>query len=154
MGQGIRGFYLVTEFIEASLLEDDNVNSVTYGDISRINLNKQDIYPISHINVLNAIPQENQIVFTISVISMDLVDMSKSATSDIFTRNDNEQDVLNTQCAVLTKLVSKIRRDRRLDDFELIGDPTLEPFTDRFDNEVAGWVLTFDIAIRNDIYLC
>lgn len=154
MGKGIRGFYLVTEFIESSLLEDDNVNTVTYGDIARINLNKQDIYPISHINVLNAVPQENQIVFSISVISMDLVDTSKSATTDVFTRNDNEQDVLNTQCAVLAKLVSKIRRDRRLDDFELIGEPNLEPFTDRFDNEVAGWVLTFDIAIRNDIYLC
>jgi len=154
MGKSVRGFYLVTEFIEGQLLADSNVNTVTYGSIEDIALEKQNIYPLSHMNVLSAIPQENQIVFTISVISMDCVDVSKEATEDIFKGNNNEQDVLNTQCAVLTKLSSAIRRNRFENEFELIGEPSLEPFTDRFPQQVAGWVLTFDIAIANDVYLC
>ena len=32
---------------------------------------------------------------------MDIVDVNKEATTDIFTGNDNEQDVLNSQLAVL-----------------------------------------------------
>ncbi len=154
MGKSVRGFYLVTEFIEEQLLADSNVNTVTYGAIEDIALEKQNIYPLSHMNVLNAVPQENQIVFTISVIAMDCVDVSKEAKQDIFTGNNNEQDVLNTQCAVLTKLASLIRRNRFDNGFDLVGDPTLEPFTDRFPQQVAGWVLTFDIAIANDVYLC
>lgn len=154
MAKGIRGFYIVTDFIKGSLLEDVNVNTVTYGDISRVDLDKQTIYPLSHINIVSAIPEEQAIVFTVSVISMDIVDVSKEDTEDKFIRNDNEHDVLNTQCAVLTKLLSKIRNFRNINEFEIIGDGSLEPFTDRFENDVAGWVLTFDIAIPNDIYLC
>ena len=154
MLQGSRAFYLLSEFIKDSLLDTDGVNTVTYGDIERVDLSKQTLYPLSHINVLNAVPQENQIVFTFSVIAMDLVDISKEEVDDLFTGNDNEQDVLNTQCFVLSKLVAAIRRNRNVNNFELVGEPSLEPFTDRFDNLVAGWVLTFDISIANDIYLC
>ena len=35
---------------------------------------------------------------------MDIVDESKEATTDIFRGNNNEQDILNTQLAVLNKL--------------------------------------------------
>jgi len=154
MSTGVRGFYLVTEFIKENLLEDINVNTVTFGELEDIDLKKQTLYPLSHLNIVSAIPLETALQFTITVISMDLVDENKEDESDIFTGNDNEQDVLNTQCAVLTKLVGKIRRNRNIDEYELTGEPTLEPFTDRFGNKVAGWVLTMDLQIPNDVFLC
>ena len=45
--QGIRGFYQLTETIKAQLLADVNCNTVTTGDIYDVNLNKQDIFPLS-----------------------------------------------------------------------------------------------------------
>lgn len=154
MGKGARSFYLVSKFIEESLLSDVNVNTVTYGVIEDVDLNKQEIYPLSHVNIPNAIVLENALQFNITVISMDVVDENKESTTDRYRGNDNEQDVLNTQCMVLSKLVSKIRRNRIIDNLELIGDPTLESFTDRFGNKVSGWVLTLDLQIPNDINLC
>ena len=52
--RGVRAFYDLTTKIKDTLLADENVNSVTLGDITDIDLNKQTIFPLSHIIVNNA----------------------------------------------------------------------------------------------------
>ena len=86
---------------------------------------------------------------------MDIVDQSKDETTDIFVGNDNEQDVFNTQLAVLNKLIQKLRIGSLYrEQYQVIGDVSLEPFKDRFDNILAGWTATFDVMIPNDINVC
>jgi predicted RNA-binding protein len=153
--QGIRGFYQITETIETQLLADVNVNTVTTGDIFDIDLSKHSIFPLAHIIVNSVTLQEQVISFNITVMAMDIVDESKEVTTDIFRGNNNEQDVLNTQLAVLNKLVMVLRRgDLYSDKFQLEGDPSLEPFYERFDNRLAGYAATMDIIIHNDITIC
>ena len=152
---GIRGFYLLTKAIKDQLLSDVNVNTVTTGDLYDIDLAKQSIFPLSHIIVNNVTTQEQTLTFNITVMAMDIVDESKNATTDIFVGNDNEQDVLNTQLAVLNKLVMVLRRGVLYSDqYQLDGDATLEPFYERFENRLAGWAATFDVFVRNDIDIC
>lgn len=152
---GIRGFYLLTEKIKDTLLSDLNVNTVTTGDITEVDLNKQTIFPLSHMIVNNVTSSENTLGFNISILSMDIVDQSKDEVTDIFLGNNNEQDVLNTQLAVLNKLVQKLRIGQlHRDLYQVLGDVTLEPFMDRFENQVAGWSATFDVIIQNDINVC
>ena len=153
--QGIRGFYQITETIETQLLSDVNVNTVTTGDIFDIDLSKQSIFPLAHIIVNSVTLQEQVMSFNITVMAMDIVDESKEATTDIFRGNNNEQDVLNTQLAVLNKLIMVLRRgDLYSDKFQLVGDPTLEPFYERFENRLAGYAATMDVIIHNDITIC
>ena len=152
---GIRGFYLLTETIKDTLLNDLNVNTVTTGDITEVDLNKQTIFPLSHMIVNNVTSSENTLGFNISILAMDIVDQSKDAVTDIFLGNNNEQDVLNTQLAVLNKLVQKLRIGQlNRDLYQVLGEVTLEPFMDRFENQVAGWTATFDVIIQNDINVC
>ena len=152
---GIRGFYLLTEKIKDTLLSDLNVNTVTTGDITEVDLNKQTIFPLSHMIVNNVTSSENTLGFNISILAMDIVDQSKDSVTDIFLGNNNEQDVLNTQLAVLNKLVQKLRIGQlHRDLYQVLGDVTLEPFMDRFENQVAGWTATFDVIIQNDINVC
>ena len=152
---GIRGFYLLTQKIKDTLLSDLNVNTVTTGDITEVDLNKQTIFPLSHMIVNNVTSSENTLGFNISILAMDIVDQSKDPVSDIFLGNNNEQDVLNTQLAVLNKLVQKLRIGQlHRDLYQVLGDVTLEPFMDRFENQVAGWTATFDVIIQNDINVC
>ena len=152
---GIRGFYLLTETIKDQLLADVNVNTVTTGDIYDIDLAKQSIFPLSHIIINSVSTQEQTLTFNISVLAMDIVDESKEATTDIFRGNNNEQDILNTQLAVLNKLVMVLRKGTLYNDqYQLDGDATLEPFYERFDNRLAGWSATFDVFVKNDISIC
>lgn len=152
---GIRGYYLLTQAIKDALLGDINVNTVTEGDLFDIDLSKQSIFPLSHLIINTVTAQESVLRFNISILSMDIVDESKEPTTDIFIGNNNEQDVLNTQLAVLNKLVQVLRRgDLYNDKYQLDGDANLEPFVDRFENKVAGWTATLDILVNNDIEIC
>ena len=152
---GIRGFYLLTETIKNQLLADVNVNTVTTGDIYDIDLSKQSIFPLSHIIINNVTTQEQTLTFNISVLAMDIVDESKEITEDIFRGNNNEHDVLNTQLAVLNKLVMVLRKGTFYSDqYQLEGDATLEPFYERFENRLAGWAATFDVLVKNNISIC
>jgi len=152
---GVRGYYLITQTIKNNLLNDENVNTVTTGDITKIDLAKQTIYPLSHI-IINNVTQEEQVLrFNISVLCMDVVDQSKDEVIDKFIGNDNEQDILNTQLAVLNKLIELLRSGTLYQNkYQLDGAVNCEPFYDRFENEVAGWVGTMDILIDNDINIC
>lgn len=153
--QGIRGYYQLTETLQNKLLEDQSINTVTSGDLSDVNLNKQDMFPLAHIIVNNVIVGEQTLTFNVSVLACDMVNQSKSKTIDRFIGNNNMQDILNTQLGVLNKLIQLLRRGSlHTDQYQLQGDPTLEPFYDRFENQLAGFSATMDIIIYNDITIC
>ena len=153
--RGITAFYTILDTIKDKLLDDINVNTVTTGDITDIDLSKQTIFPLSHIVINNVTPQDQVLSFNITVMSMDIVDINKENKTNIFTGNNNEQDVLNSQLAVLNRLIVLLRggtlyRDR----YQLDGDPSCEPFYERFENQLAGWACTMDILIENNVSNC
>ena len=151
----MQGYYNVTTAIKNQLQLDAFVNTVTLGDIFKVDLNKQTIFPLSHIMVNNATYLNNIWQFNLSVICMDVVDVSKEETTDLFLGNDNEQDVLNTQLAVVNRLIEVLRRgDMYSDYYQLSGSPNCEPFVDRFENKVAGWTVTFDVQVKNEMTIC
>lgn len=151
----MKGFYNVTETIKNQLLSDVNVNTVTMGDITKVDLSKQTLFPLSHM-IVNSVTNEDSILrYNISILSMDIVDISKDEVVDLFIGNNNEQDVLNTQLVVLNKLVQVLRGgDLYASMYQLDGSPSFEPFMDRFENEVAGWTLSLDVIVPNDITIC
>jgi hypothetical protein len=86
---------------------------------------------------------------------MDIVDKSKEIETDVFIGNDNEHDVLNTQLAVLNRLLEVLRRGSLSREFyQLDGNVSCEPFTERFENYLAGWTATFDVLIPNTMTAC
>ena len=148
-------FYEITQAIKNQLQEDAFVNTVTIGDIFKVDLNKQTIFPLSHIIVNSVSYQGNVLNYNISILSMDIVDESKDLITDIFIGNDNEQDVLNTQLAVANRFLEVLNRGTLGDYYELVnGTANIEFFTERFENKIAGVTYTFDIAIQNTMTKC
>ena len=153
--QGVRGYYQITETLKTNLLPDENVNTVTTGDIFEIDLSKQTIFPLSHIMVNSATIQEQVLNFNITIMCMDVVDQSKEETTDVFRGNNNEQDIINTQLAVANKLVGLLSKgDLYRDKYQIEGDASCEFFYERFENDMAGVACTFDVLIANDINVC
>jgi len=148
-------FYEITQAIKNQLQEDLFVNTVTTGDIFKVDLNKQTIFPLSHI-IVNSVSYQGPVLnYNISILSMDIVDESKDLTTDIFIGNDNEQDVLNTQLAVANRFLEVLNRGSLGEDYELVnGTANIEFFTERFENKIAGVTTTFDIAIHNTMSIC
>jgi hypothetical protein len=148
-------FYEITQVIKNKLQEDLFVNTVTTGDIFKVDLNKLTIFPLSHI-IVNSVAYAGAVLnYNISILCMDIVDESKSLTTDIFLGNDNEQDVLNTQLAVANRFLEVLYRGALAEDYELVnGSANIEFFTERFENKIAGVTVTFDMAIENKMTKC
>ncbi len=152
----MKGFYQISQAIKDQLDADVFVNTVTIGDIFKIDLNKQTIFPLSHIMINSANYNGSTFNYNISVLCMDIVDESKEETTDLFRGNDNEQDVLHTQEMVARRLLEMLNRGDLYDDgFQLSnGSASIEYFVDRFENKIAGVTITFDVMTFNDITIC
>jgi hypothetical protein len=151
----MKGFYNVTDKLKDTLIAEPFVNTVTFGSLDDVDLNKQTIFPLSHIIVNNTTVGTKTLTFNISILSMDIVDISKDEITDIFVGNDNEQDVLNTQLALQTRVINTLQRgDLYTDLYQVEGDVSCEPFVDRFENKLAGWAATFDVVVQNDMTIC
>jgi len=149
------GYYNLLTKIKAHFDSDALVNTVTQGDIFEVDLNKQTIFPLVHI-IVNSVQFVNNVQqANVSIMAMDIVDISKDETTSLFEGNDNELDVLNTQLAILNRVYEMLRRGDLYDDsFQVTGNPNCEPFIDRFENKLAGWTMTFDVLFPNDMTIC
>lgn len=151
----MKGFYQISQAIKDQLDADAFVNTVTIGDIFKVDLNKQTIFPLSHIMINSAAYNGSTFNYSISVLCMDIVDESKEEVEDIFVGNDNEQDVLNTQQMVATRLLEMLRRGDLYDDgFQLQEGASIEYFVDRFENKIAGVTVTMNVIAQNDMTIC
>lgn len=138
--------YSIINKIKEALLEEPFVNTVTEGDIFSVDLAKRTLFPLSHIMINNASHQGNVIQFNITILLMDLLNQKDDS---------NKVDVWNTQMELGVRIMDRLNRGNLRDDFwELTGNPNFEPFTERFENDLAGWALTFDVSVRNNMTIC
>jgi len=149
-------FYDVLDKIKDELRMNPNVFSVTYGDITKVDLDKTTIFPLSHLNISNATIGEHTVRFTLQLLCVDIVDYNKNVSpDDEFYGNDNMQDILNTQLQVVNDVVSQLRRGTLFTDkLQILEDVSVQPFMDRFENELAGWGADIVIEMPNDISIC
>ena len=147
----MKAFYQVIDTLRTALEAEPFVNTVSFGNIDDIDLTKQSIFPLAHVMTNNASISENIITFDLTFFVMDLVDFSKKK-GDVFTGNNNEQDVLNTQLALATRIVNKLQRGNLYRDaYQVEGEASCEPFTDRFENAMSGWAVTLQVIVKNEM---
>ena len=148
--------YDLLDKIKDELRADNHINSVSFGDITQVNLNKTDIFPLAHLNISNAVIDSQSITFTLQILCADIVDYTKEEYSpDDFYGVDNLQDVLNTQLQVMNLIFSKLKRGNlRADKLQVDDTMNCQPFKERFENELAGWEAEVDITMINDISIC
>jgi hypothetical protein len=148
-------FYDVADKLRETLLANSHVNTVTYGNISKVATEKTSIYPLSHFVVNSGKIGSNTYTFNITLACMDIIDQTSKSQGDLFLGNSNEMDILNTQLGVITDAINTFKKGSlRREGYKLIGEPITSQFTHRFEDDVAGWDVTFDIEVLQTISLC
>ena len=151
----MNSFFRVIDRIKDTVKAEPFNHTVSFGDISDIDLDKQTMYPLCHIMTNNANITENIVQLNITLFLMDLVDVSNEPITDIFLGNNNEQDILNTQLALATRILRVLQKAQiNRDEFEVLGDASCEPFLDRFSTSLAGWAVTFTVNTSTEMTYC
>jgi hypothetical protein len=159
---GAQAYLYVIEKIKTNLLESklpDNfkrINTVTTGDISEVDLSKQTIFPLSHIMVNNVQFNDHIQTFNVSVMLMDIMFEDNATEIPLIYNDDNELFMLNKMLWTGNKMVKDFNvGDLNNGDIYVdINTVSAEPFKDRFENLLVGWVFTFNVQVRNNVDIC
>ena len=151
-------FFNVIDTLTSALKAEPFTNTVTFGDLDDVDLKKTTIYPLAHIIINTATIDQQTISMNISILLADIVSEKKDKVwlNSLFNlvekRDNNEQEVLNTQLAIASRLMAKLQQgDLYQSKYQLNGTASLDPFVDRFENKITGWSMTFDLEIPNEI---
>jgi hypothetical protein len=126
------------------------IQAVTTGDIWDIDLNKNTLFPLLHINIIDVNASNGQLQHNFQLVVADIVEPDES---------ENEQEVLSDTLSIMLDIVSIFRNGETLYHYNTANgteqarywtsdDFTIEPFTERFDNTLAGWTLNLPIVIE------
>ena len=129
------------------------ISTTTVGDIFDIDLEKNTKYPLLHLNPVNVQTRRTELVYNFQVFLMDLVEPDGS----------NEQEVYSECLQICIDIIAILSNSRFQSQLELDinapvyiaeGDFTLEPFKERFDHSVTGWVFNLGVTVQNSFQSC
>ena len=152
----MNNIFKLTDKIKEELQGNALINQVTFGDLFEVDLLKKNIFPLAHVGMASARIGEGVAYVDLSILFLDIVDEQKQEQTDQFYGNDNEHFVLNSMFAAATKTVQELMRgDLYADGFQLEQDDvSLEFFSERFEDKLAGVGLDMTITIKNTLDLC
>ena len=146
------------------------ISTVSVGDIFDINLEKMQKLPLMHINPTNVETGDSELIYNFQIFICDLVSESSVETKQqadltkLINNKNNEQEVWNQTLAIATDIIGMLRHSTRqsLAGVNDINFPlyfteeqfTLEPFQERFDNMLCGWVFSVGVKVINDFDTC
>jgi hypothetical protein len=147
--------------------QHQQIATVTTGDIFDINLEKMEKFALMHINPVNVTTGDFGLTYNFQIFICDLVSEKENWTEANFQSADNlsnEQEVLSETLQISVDIISMLRHSehqstQNVDDINLPlyfseGQQTLEPFTERFDNLLTGWVFSLGVVVANDFNAC
>ena len=145
------------------------ITTTTTGDIFKIDLSNNTLFPLFHINPVNVTTGQSELIYNFQLFVMDAVTEKENWTEANFQSADdlsNEQEVMSSCLQICVDIISMMRHSKwqsaETDGTQDIdapvyftdGEYTLEPFQERFDNLLTGWVFTIGIVVENDFQTC
>ena len=140
-------YYKLLDTLKAQLNATNLISTVTDGQISDVDLAKQTLFPLAHIIVNQATIEGKLQRFNVTILAMDILDGKE--------KYDVEPSIMNAMLQSLNRVYEVMTRGDLNPDYIMIdGAPNLEPFTDRFENKLAGWAMTFDVIMMSEMTVC
>jgi hypothetical protein len=143
-------FYTIVDYLKSLLEQDSLVNTIKHGLRSTTDIEKKNIFPLAHLQVVNSSIQNGYVSFNFEVAVVDIRNINKEPSVDKFYNNDNELDNLNTTFAVLNKLVTTLKNTNNENKIELIDFTQPQPIIFEEMNLLDGWRCELELAIPNN----
>jgi hypothetical protein len=152
--KGVEALYNIIDSLNEELSSNPFVNKVTVGRLTEIDLAKNTIFPLSHIMLNSIRHNENTLSFNLTIINLDIVNISKEAELGVY-GNDNTMYILSNQLYVINRLLSRLKQSTIYKDgWELEGTPDSDVIDKEMENMLTGYQTDITINVPNDIAKC
>lgn len=152
---GVESIYRIVQSIESELISNPFCNVVTLGQLTEVDLAKQTIFPLANITLNSVQNNENTLTFAITIVNVDIVEISKDEPENKIFGNDNLMYIWTNQLYVINRLINRLRQQTIYQDgWELDGSPQSDFIDKEMENMLAGFETTLSITIPNGINVC
>lgn len=153
--RGVESLYRVIDSLKNELNTNPFCNSVTLGELTELDLAKNTIFPLANIILNNVIHNDNSLTFDITIVNVDIVEISKELPTNMIYNNDNLNYIWSSQLYVINRLIGRLKQGTIYDNsWQLDGSPSSEFINKQFENMLAGFSTTLQITVPNDIDKC
>lgn len=153
--RGVEAIYRVIQALNDELLNNPFCNTVTLGELTEIDLAKMTIFPMANITMNSVTHNENSLTFDITIVNVDIVEVSKEPVENNIFGNDNLLYIWTNQLYVINRLLSRLKQSLIYDDsWQLDGSPQSEFINKEFENMLSGFTTSFSVTVPNDISVC
>ena len=152
-------YYNILNYFKTIMENHPIISAVSQGDIFDVDQDEFPDYPIGNVQILDATFKISSTDYTIQLIIADKV---KNKNNESVPRTNMQQipyygtndvvDIHANALGIINDLTSYTQRSVAA--FEINGEIVSEPFMDRFNNGLAGWVATFTLTTHNDRPIC
>lgn len=152
-------YYNVLDYFNTIMSNHPSIGHVTQGTIEDLDTREFPQYPLGNVSILGCNFGETTTDWTIQLIVADKIknknDESNPTTNEQnipFYGVDDVVDIHANTLATINDLTAYTQKS--VDAFEINDLVVNEPFADRFNNGLAGWVSTFTLTAHNDRPRC
>jgi len=153
-------YYNILNYFKTIMKNHPGVGVATYGDIADFDTKEFPAYPIANLQITDTSFGTNTTNYTVQLLVADKVKNKNNESSgslnqqsiDYFKGVDDTIDIHNNTLGILNDLTAYTQRG--VQGFDIDGEITCLPFSDRFNNGLAGWSATFNLTTHNDKNRC
>ena len=152
-------YYNVLDYFKTIMDNHPSIDQVSQGDFYGLDGQEYPYYPVGNVNILGADFDTKNTDYTIQLIVADKIknknNESEPRTNEMSIPFYDVNDVVDIHAntmAILNDLLSYTQYSVQA--FQIVGTIQNEPFADKFNNGLAGWVSTFTLRTHNDRPRC
>jgi hypothetical protein len=153
-------YYNILNYFKTILKNHPSIGVATYGDLTDFDTKEFPAYPVGNVLITNSEFGSNTTTYTVQLTVADKIKNKNNESSgslnqqniDYFKGVDDTIDIHNNTLGILNDLTAYTQRG--VAGFEIDGEIGCVPFSDRFNNGLAGWVATFSLTTHNDKNRC
>lgn len=153
-------YYNILNYFKTILKNHPSIGVATYGDLTDFDTKEFPAYPVGNVLITNSEFGSNTTTYTVQLTVADKIKNKNNESSgslnqqsiDYFKGVDDTIDIHNNTLGIINDLTSYTQRG--VQGFDVDDAIECVPFSDRFNNGLAGWVATFSLTTHNDKNRC
>jgi len=152
-------YYNLLDYFRTIMENHPAITAVAQGDIFNLDTEQYPFYPLGNVTILGADFGPSTTEYEIQLIIADKIKNKNNESNPItnelivpFYGTDDVVDIWANTLGIVNDLVSYTQYS--LQSFDITSTINNEPFAERFNNGLAGWVCTFTLTTHNDRPRC
>ena len=126
------------------------VNTITFEKTNEVDVNKNNIYPLVNIDIVDSDPIGNILTFNYNITILQQRDIDNEINNDKILNKDNMIDNLNECYAIATRCINNIDHNENDYDIEISRRSNISLLKDYATQKLDGVRFNISLSIKNN----